>query len=68
MILTICDLEHDRIAEYTLKFTRMFTPKPSACVQIWWSAELADHQAEIHEVWYFKICATRNADTTLVFS
>ena len=31
-ILTICDLEHDRIAGYTATFTRMFTPKPSACV------------------------------------
>jgi len=32
MILTICDLERDRIAGYTATFTRMFTPKPSACV------------------------------------
>jgi len=32
MILTICDLEHDRIAGYTATFTRMFTPKPSTCV------------------------------------
>jgi len=32
MILTICDMEHDRIARYTATFTRMFTPKPSACV------------------------------------
>jgi len=32
MILTIRYLEHDRNAGYTATFTRMFTPKPSACV------------------------------------
>ena len=32
MILTICDLEHDRIAGYTATFTRMFTSKLSSCV------------------------------------
>jgi len=32
MILTICDLEHNRIAGYTATFTRMVTPKSSACV------------------------------------
>jgi len=32
MIFTICDLKHDRIAGYTATFTRMLTPKPSACV------------------------------------
>ena len=32
MMLTICDLLHDRIAGYTATFTRLFTPKPSACV------------------------------------
>jgi len=32
MILKICDLQHNRIAGYTETFTRMLTPKPSACV------------------------------------
>ena len=33
ILLTICDLEHNRIAGYTATFSRMFTPKPSTCVQ-----------------------------------
>ena len=33
MFSRICDLDHNRIAEYTATFTRMFTPKPSICVQ-----------------------------------
>jgi len=32
MFSPISDLEHDRIAGYTATFTRMFNPKPSACV------------------------------------
>jgi len=50
MILTICGLEHNRIAGYTATFTRMFTPRPSACVPNMVTGELADHLAEMHEV------------------
>jgi len=47
MILTIFDLEHDRIAGYncTATFTRMFTPKPSAMC-----AEFGDRQS-LQTIW-----------------